>query len=253
LQPVGGMDRISDKLSEILQDVISYDTQVVRLERTSSGARIVWKEGGFPKEHVTEAPFVVCTIPFPILQKIPADFSTEVTRAMPRLEYINGGKVAFQARRFWETDHSIYGGISWTSSENTQIWYPSHGIHLSKGILTGAFIQWSAPGELFAALSLEERLEMALQGGEEIHPGFSKEVEGGVSISWKKVPHSMGGWAHWEPDTRSEVYPVFLEPDGPFYFAGEHISNMTGWQEGAIRSVFFMINKLVERVSARRI
>lgn len=28
-----------------------------------------------------------------------------------------------------------------------------------------------------------------------------------------------------EPDTRSEIYSLFVEPDGPYYFAGEHISN----------------------------
>jgi hypothetical protein len=27
---------------------------------------------------------------------------------------------------------------------------------------------------------------------------------------------------------------VFIEPDGLFYFAGENINNMTGWQEGEI-------------------
>ncbi len=31
----------------------------------------------------------------------------------------------------------------------------------------------------------------------------------------------------------SDIYPLFAEPDEPFFFAGEHISNMTGWQEGA--------------------
>ncbi|MGK9264142.1 FAD-dependent oxidoreductase [Sinorhizobium meliloti] len=250
LQPVGGMDKISDALSSSLGNLILYNAQVVRLERTDDGARVVWRQSGSEVDQVFEAPYVICTIPFPVLQKIPADFSPAVKVAMPRVEYINGGKVAFQARRFWETEHSIYGGISWTSEQGTQVWYPSHGLHREKGILVGAFIQTSAAGEAFADLSLEGRLAMALRGGERIHPGFSRKAEGGVSISWKKVPHSMGGWAHWEPDTRSEVYPHFVEPDGPFYFAGEHISNMTGWQEGAIRSVFFMISKLAERVAS---
>lgn len=247
LQPVGGMDMIIKAFSSRLASSITYDARVTRIERTELGARILWQKTGSGFEQVVEAPYVVCTIPFPVLTTIPSDFSPALKQGMPKVEYVNGGKVAFQARRFWETDHSIYGGISWTSRRSTQIWYPSHGFHSSKGILIGAFIQTAAAGELFADMSLDERLAMAMEGGEEIHPGFSREVEGGVSISWKKIPHSLGGWAHWEPDTRSDIYPLFVEPDGPFFFAGEHISNMTGWQEGAIRSVFFMISKLAQR------
>ncbi len=250
LQPVGGMDMISKAFSSRLNHLIVYGARVTRIERTDTGACIRWQETGCDSEKVIEAPYVVCTIPFPVLQNIPSDFSPALKQAMPKVEYINGGKVAFQARRFWETDHSIYGGISWTSKPSTQIWYPSHGFHSEKGILIGAFIQTYAAGELFADMSLAERLAIALEGGEQIHPGFSKDVEAGVSISWKKIPHSLGGWAHWEPDTRSDIYPLFAEPDGPFFFAGEHISNMTGWQEGAIRSVFFMISKLAARETA---
>ncbi len=250
LQPVGGMDMISKAFSSRLEDLIVYQARVTGIERTERGARIRWQEADSDSEKVVEAPYVVCTIPFPVLQNIPSDFSPALKRAMPKVEYINGGKVAFQARRFWETEHSIYGGISWTSQPSTQIWYPSHGFQADKGILIGAFIQTSAAGELFAGMSLAERLAMAREGGEQIHPGFSTEVEGGISVSWKKIPHSLGGWAHWEPDTRSDIYPLFAEPDGPFFFAGEHISNMTGWQEGAIRSVFFMISKLAAHEAA---
>ncbi|WP_433214295.1 HU family DNA-binding protein [Microtetraspora malaysiensis] len=57
--------------------------------------------------------------------------------------YLPAVKTAFQAqRRWWEQDHGIYGGISWTTRDITQMWYPSAGVHGRKGILLGAYI-WS--------------------------------------------------------------------------------------------------------------
>lgn len=242
------MDKIAQAFAASLGEAVHYGAKVERLERIDDRARVVWRDSKTDEVTAEEAAYVVCTLPFPVLQKIPNDFSPALKAAMPKVEYVNGGKVAFQARRrFWETDHSIYGGISWTSQKSTQLWYPSHGVHKEKCILVGAFLQTSAAGEEFAALSPNDRLDMALTGAESIHPGFSDEVSGGTSISWKKMPNALGGWAHWEPDTRSDIYPLFVEPDGPFYFAGEHISNMTGWQEGAIRSVFAMITQLSRR------
>ena len=69
-------------------------------------------------------------------------------------------KVAFQAeRRFWELDEAIYGGISWTTRDITQIWYPSAGIHQRKGILVGAYIWSDDLGDEFAAMPPAQRLD----------------------------------------------------------------------------------------------
>jgi len=54
--------------------------------------------------------------------------------------YVPSAKIAFEARRrFWEEDEQIYGGISWTTQDITQIWYPSTDFHGRTGIILGAF------------------------------------------------------------------------------------------------------------------
>jgi len=40
---------------------------------------------------------------------------------------------------------------------------------------------------------------------------------------------------------------VLSEPDGPFYFAGEHLSHIGAWQEGAILSARRGINMIDKR------
>src|ERR1700758_4310292 len=137
------MGSIGQALGERLRGTITYGAEVRALRRNGDGARVVWRDAGSGREHAIEAPFVVVTIPLPVLRTIPAEFSPDVTAAIGAVEYVPAGKVAFQAeRRFWELDEAIYGGISWTARDITQVWYPSAGVHQRKGILLAAYI-WS--------------------------------------------------------------------------------------------------------------
>ena len=38
-------------------------------------------------------------------------------------------------------------------------------------------------------------------------------------------------------------YQTLLEPDGPIYFAGDHVSHIVGWQEGAAISACARCNR----------
>ena len=71
-----------------------------------------------------------------------------------------------------------------------------------------------------------------------------------ASVAWAKAPFSHGGWIRWEddPTARREAYPVLLGADGPFYFAGEHVSYVTGWLEGAVRSAHSAVGQIARRV-----
>ena len=57
-----------------------------------------------------------------------------------------------------------------------------------------------------------------------------------------------GAWAEWTRDGRRQAYALLLEPDGPFYFAGEHMSWIPGWQEGAVLSAHEAIVEIAKRV-----
>ena len=72
--------------------------------------------------------------------------------------------------------HSIYGGISWTTRDVTQIWYPSAGIHQQKGVLVGAYIWTEDIGDKFAAMQPADRITAALAGGERLHPNYREDL-----------------------------------------------------------------------------
>ena len=71
-------------------------------------------------------------------------------------------------------------------------------------------------------------MQAAIAEGELIHPGYATEMESGVSRAWFKVRFQRGGWPEsYQP-------PASLrEPDGRIYFAGDQLSALPGWQEGA--------------------
>jgi monoamine oxidase len=164
------------------------------------------------------------------------------------VDYVPAAKVAFEARRrFWEIDEGIYGGISWTSRDATQLWYPSAGIHQKKGVLVGAYIWSDETGNAFAVKPPAQRLEDTLADDEAIHPGCRAHLRKGVSVAWRKVPFSNGAWAEWSREARASGYKRVLAGDGPFLFCGEHLSHLNGWQEGAVRSAHHALEQIAER------
>lgn len=249
LQPVGGMDAIPRAFARRLGNIIRYNMRVTRIERTNDSARIQWHNRASSRTGSFEADIVLCTLPLTVLESIPADFSPRLKQAVSAGAkcYVPAAKVGFYSkRRWWETDHQLYGGISWTSRDITQIWYPSHGFHEKDGILTGAYM-WDKLGEAFAPKTPAERLVTARDDGERLHPGYSTLVSHGVSVAWPRIPFSDGGWCEWTDDARAQHYPVLVAGEGPFSFAGEHVSYVQGWQEGAVQSAHHAICRITAK------
>ena len=245
LQPVGGMDAIVDAFEERLEHLIRYRSIVRAIRKTADGVRIVYRRRRRGMR-VLEADFAICTIPAPVLKDIPNDFSPETQAAIESIEFSKAVKIGFQARRrFWEEDHGIYGGISWTDQDITQIWYPPYGYQRDKGIIMGAYIWDDEPGLRYTAMTPAERLQAAIAEGEALHPGYAAEIEAGVSRAWPKVRFQRGGWpASYQPPAR------LRQPDGAIYFAGDQLSALPGWQEGAALAAHAAVQAINERVTA---
>jgi monoamine oxidase len=257
LQPVGGMDAIVRAFVKALGGMIQLDQEVVQIGRAGDRAHVVSLDHKTGKRSAIDADFVICTIPLSVLKSISADFTPPVKEAIATGAglYWPAVKVAFEApRRWWEIDQQLYGGISWTDRDITQIWYPSHGFHGKKGVLLGAYISRQAPGLKFTAMTPAERHAAAIADGERLHPGYGKLVGPAASVAWAKIPYSLGAWIEWDavPGARQAAYPVLLAGDGPFYFAGEHMSYITAWQEGAVQSAHYTVSQIAERVGKTR-
>ena len=132
------------------------------------------------------------------------------------------------------------------------MWYPSTGFHGRTGIIIGGYIWSDDIGEAIAKLTPAQRIERAIAQGEKLHPRYRADVQRGVAVCWGKVPYSNGAWCDWSEETKRDAYRVLLKPDGPLFLAGEHLSNLRGWQEGSILSAYKAIQAIAERAASRK-
>lgn len=242
LQPVGGMDRIAYAIYDKVRPLVHLGTAVSAIRRTGDRVRI---EHG-PGNQMTEADYCICTIPLPVLARIPSDFSPAKKAAIAAAPaYLHSVKLAFEAPRFWETDDNIFGGLAWTDRLNENVMYPSGGIGTAKGVIVGAYCAgWTRQDtpDSFQLLSHEERIRISRDSIEALHPGRSHMLGKPVTVAWGLTPYSEGVGALWgDPDyggnlDRGQVYLELLKPEGPILFAGEHLSYQPTWQEGAATS-----------------
>jgi len=233
-QPVGGMDRIAQAFAKELGRVVRTGSEVTAILRTNNGVSISFVDKQAGRHNAIEAAYCIVTIPLKVLQGIECDFSPAYRAAIRNVDYANAVKIAWQSRRFWEADEHIYGGVSWTTGPTTQVWYPSDRFFSAKGILLGGYAIGGQADEV-ASRPLPEQFDMSRAAVEGLHPGRSRELEKPMAVAWSKMPYSLGFAARFRNGQESE-YSLLNTPDGPFYFAGEHLSRIGPWQEGAILS-----------------
>ena len=251
MQPVGGMDRIAHALYLAVQPSVRLGEPVTAIRREGDGVRIEHRSG------VTRADYAVVTLPGHLLERIPNDFSPAKRAALKGINYLRSAKVAFEAPRFWEDD-GIYGGLAWTDKLNENVIYPSDNFHAPRGVLIGAYVAgWTHQDtpDSFVKLPFAEQVQISTGSVEALHPGKSRLLEKPVVVNWGNVRYSEGVGALWdggpgqETGRRTGAYLELLKPEGPIVFAGEHLSYVGLWQEGAALSAHEAL-KLLQQMAA---
>jgi monoamine oxidase len=242
LEPVGGMDNFVKGFAR--QPLSRRSGTVGGLVRFGAAAQGIEVRGDRVAVSVTEAggrrtlaaDYCISTVPMPLFRTFKTNLPPAFMAAAAALPTYAAGKVGWQAERFWETHDNIYGGISWTTDTIDQVWYPSDGYLSRKGTLTGAYMR-GATAERFNALSVDERLRIAREQGEKLHPGnFARLVEHGLAIGWNNMEFERMAWAD-ETDPAFEANALALsQPQGRLVLAGDQITFLSGWQEGALLS-----------------
>ena len=272
-QPVGGMDRIPYAFAKALGDTVQYGSPVTEIRRAGKGVRVGYQQHGQAKS--IEADFCICAMPLTILKKVPNDFSPPFKKVISECSYSHAYKVAWESRRFWEQDYNIYGGLEFVNTGCSPIWFPSAGLFSPRGILVSGYTdERDTP---FAKMPLPQKFEESRRSIERLHPGHGKELEKPMYVCWGRVEHNEGSWiSRYAPDqehapgmsltrqtgqarsaraARTETnpnYEVLIQPDGPIYFAGDHVSHIVGWQEGAALSSLRAVQMISEIVKTKQ-
>lgn len=250
-QAVDGMDSIAKAFEKKIPGTIKFESEVTQIQNLPEGVKVFYKDKS--GEKIIGGDMCICTIPLPVLSNIQHNFSSDVSRAIDFVPYIKTGKIGLQfKRRFWEEDENIYGGITHTNNELTQIFYPSYDYLSKKGVLIG-YYNFNEKANRTGELSYKQREHLALEKGRLIHAQYDKEFETSFSVSWHKTPYSLGGWALYTGETRRTLYNALLKPDRNVYFAGEHMTYLNAWMAGALESARKVVTDIHARVTEQRL
>lgn len=152
----------------------------------------------------------------------------------------------------------IFGGISWTSHQIVQIWYPSTAYHDRKGVLTGAY-NFGLTACDWGTKPVDERLKLAREGARQFGRKFGNGLQHGLAIAWQNMPYIKGGWAYWQSvGTEKEaaehfnnlsqgtgVHDAKGKLSAPVFFVvGDQLSSLPGWQEGAIAAALNALTRM---------
>ncbi|MDH5214966.1 MAG: FAD-dependent oxidoreductase [Gammaproteobacteria bacterium] len=253
MTPVGGMDNVVKAFLRKLRTPITLNAQVQSIMLRDKGVDIVYNHKG--KQHMITADYCFNSIPAHFIAGIHNNFPKDYAAGLASLSRGHLSKIGLQmSKRFWE-DEEIYGGITSTSQEIGEIWYPSHGIFKQKGIVLGAYLfgfsrRTRAPSNFFEKMTPEERIRFAGEQGNNIHKGYSSYIENGVSIPWGRMNHMMGCGSGWTDEVRAQYFSRLQNPEGRHYMIGDQISYHSSWQEGAFASAEFALQDLDKRVRA---
>lgn len=254
-QPVGGMDHIPNAFAKRLGKTVQCGAPVKEIRKKNNGVFVIYTQAG--KEKRLDADYCICALPVTVLQSIPNDFALRIRRAIEATTYADNYKIAWESKRFWETDFTIYGGISWlTSGPIGLVWYPSGGLFSETGVVLSGYGP-EGPAEFGRLSNMKAKLAASRAAVEKLHPNCGRHLTNPIYIPWSKIPYNVGSWVRGfsHPDGNEGSYydgpyKELIEPDDRFYFAGDHCSHINAWMEGAVLSAHRAIRMIADRVKA---
>lgn len=197
--------------------------------------------------------YVVCAIPFSCLRNVrvvPA-FSSVKHQAIREVNYTEAQKTLLLCnRRFWQ-EQGIDGGGSVTDLPISSIWYPRTGKVDEKAVLLASY-NLNKDARRLGTQDIEPRIEMIKRQVEDVHGlprGYLDDiVEDYASVSWGQEPYELGCFFYFQPEQKRLFSWAMKAPeyDNRLFFAGEHISNYHGWQNGAFETGLGVAQKIIK-------
>lgn len=248
MQAVGGNSNIWYAFARELGPVVKYNSPVTAFKKTAKGVEVTYTQHGAPK--TIEATYCIITLPFEILKKIDNDLAQPQKDAVMKSTPAAWYKIAWESRRFWEQDYNIYGGLSWIMEGPSPLWYPSANLMKETGVFVSGYNDASA--EPFASLTMQQKFEASRGSVEKLHPGHGKEIKKPIYVGWRNIKWNEASWIRSWGNGRAG-YRALVEGDGPYLFAGDGVSNVNAWMEGAALSAKYAVQQIADKTKSARL
>jgi len=83
---------------------------------------------------------------------------------------------------------------------------------------------------------------------EKLHPGHGKDLAKPIYVSWSMIPYSLGSMVNLHLEGAQPAYNQMHQAEGNIFFAGDYLSQIVGWQEGAALSAQRVVAEIAKRV-----
>ncbi len=254
--PMQQLGSVKWKAGKIVKGIYYKDSNVTLTYQNKSSQDI----------HYEDFDYVICAIPFSILRTmdIKPMFSSTKMQAIKEVNYGNAQKSLFSCTtRFWE-DQGVFGGGSYTDLPITTIWYPSHPPKSEKdmgktgvpGVLVGSY-NFNLDAVRLSNMPEKALAEKLKQNVEEVHGLQRGTLDSIVTDSktqeWNADPLFRGAFCYFTPEQKKlfSWEMVLPEYNNRVFFAGEHISALHRWMQGALQSGMEAANTLASSLSGR--
>jgi len=213
--------------------------------------------------------FVICAIPFSSLRNVEVYpmFSNEKMQSIKEVNYTSSQKTIFMCnKRFWEEGdekEKIIGGGSSTDLPIQTIWYPGypnrdkienkkdHNSKTGAGVLLASY-NLNQDATRLGNLDDKTRIEEIKRQVEAVHNlprGYLDSiVEDFRTVQWDNEKGFYGAFCYFMPGQQSLFQYAMAKSEygNRVYFAGEHISPVHGWIEGALSTGMKAANAIAE-------
>ena len=236
----GGSDVLPSAFAAHIGPHIRYGKPVTRLTHTPTGVHVECNGG----EETFESDYVICTIPFVVLQDIPIDppLPYDKSAAICGLPYTSVTRIFLEfTSRYWQGDGFI--GTAATdlptsaSGPRPGLWIEDATAtqNTSRGILDCYFVGSAARD--VQSMRSADRIAHALACVEQVFPGAQEHFSGNAMYKcWDEDPYARGDYCWYRPGQMTALTPVIGRSEGRIHFAGDHTSALPGWIQGALES-----------------
>ncbi|KDQ16657.1 hypothetical protein BOTBODRAFT_237068 [Botryobasidium botryosum FD-172 SS1] len=262
----GGSHVIIEAMLAKIKTKPTFSSRVTRIEPTDDAAPM---KVTYTHDKATSSPqdaqfdYVLSTLSMGANRLVDLD-STNLTdgqkESMRTFAYASAIKIGLQFKsRWWEKDCGIKGGLTKTDRILRQVVYPSYGIDDPTGdaVLIASYCTSQDSQRLGTLMSgpnsTDEKLliDLVLRELAILHDVELSLLQDQLVDFWAKDWYAdrftNGAWASFGPTQFQLLYPSWGQPTagGRLIFAGEALSEVHGWIEGALRSGYWAVYKML--------
>lgn len=230
----------------------------------SNKVSLKYKDKELNESKLEEFDYVICTIPFTCLKRIDINpiFNVKKMQAISEMNYENSSKIyMYFKERFWEREKEverIRGGRSFTDLPLVSLQYPSNILEKyadekrdESGVLLASY-SLGSKSMILGNEDYELQINDAIRYLGKIYNVDSKYIIKNLinykSLIWSDVQYIWGAAALSKPGYKTMFSHELTMPemDNKLFFAGEHISQKHGTQQGALQSGMIAANNIAK-------